>query len=297
MDRLTSMAIFVSVVDLGSFTAAAKAHDISATMVAKHINALEARLDTRLLHRTTRRLSPTEAGRRFTESCRRVLADVAIAEAVGAEVAQTPVGRLRIAAPVAFGTERVAPLLAAYLDRFPDMQADLVLGDRKVDLIEEGFDLAFRIGALEDDWLVAHPLAPYRLMLAAAPGYLERHGHPETPDDLRDHRLIGFAQFGADDRWTLVGPGGEHVVPLPPPRLRINHAAALRQAAVAGYGIILQSRVTLDGDLASGRLIPVLADYAPEPRPLTLVRLPDRRMTAGLRAFVEMAVLAFRDEG
>ena len=174
------------------------------------------------------------------------------------------------------------------------MQAELVLGDRKVDLIEESFDLAFRIGALEDDWLVAHPLAPYRLMLAAAPGYLERHRHPETPEDLHEHRLIGFAQFSADDRWTLVGP---HVVTLPPPRLRINHAAALRQAAVAGYGIILQSRVTLDGDLASGRLIPVLEDYAPESKPLTLVRLPDRRMTAGLRAFVEMTVSAFNDEG
>ncbi|MDQ1231564.1 LysR family transcriptional regulator [Sphingomonas sp. SORGH_AS_0879] len=297
MDRLTSMTIFVSVVDLGSFTAAARAHALSATMVAKHVNALEARLDTRLLHRTTRRLSPTEAGRRFAESCRRVLADVAVAEAVGAEVARTPVGRLRIAAPVAFGSERVAPLLATYLDRFPDMQAELVLGDRKVDLIEEGFDLAFRIGALEDDWLVAHPLAPYRLMLAAAPSYLARHGHPETPADLREHRLIGFAQFGADECWTLIGRDGEHVVPLPSPRLRINHAAALRQAAIAGYGIILQSSVTLDGDLASGRLVPVLPDYAPEQRPLTLVRLPDRRMTAGLRAFVDMAVSAFGDGG
>ncbi|WP_241215030.1 LysR substrate-binding domain-containing protein [Sphingomonas sp. S-NIH.Pt15_0812] len=110
-------------------------------------------------------------------------------------------------------------------------------------------------------------------------------------------RRHAFAQFGADDRWTLFGPDGEHIVPLPPPRLRINHAVALRQAAVAGYGIILQSRVTLAHDLASGRLIPVLTDHAPEPRPLTLVRRPDRRMTAGLRAFVEMAVSAFGDEG
>ena len=210
-----------------------------------------------------------------------------------AEVAQAPVGRLRIAVPVAFGTERVAPLLATYLDCFPDMRAELVLGNRKVDLIEEGFDLAFRIGVLEDDWLVAHPLAPYRLMLAAAPSYLAHHGHPETPADLGRHRLIGFAQFGADECWALIGPDGEYRVQLPPLRLRINHAAALRRAAVAGHGIILQSRVTLDDDLASGRLVPVLPDYAPEPRPLTLVRLPDRRATAGFRAFLDMAVSAF----
>lgn len=296
MDRLTSMAVFVSVLDEGSFTAAAEVHGISATMVAKHVNALEARLRTRLLHRTTRRLSPTDTGRRFAERCRRLLSDVDAAEAVAAEIAETPVGHLRIAAPVAFGTARVAALLATYLDRYPEMQAELVLGDRKVDLIDDGFDLAFRIGALTDDWLVAHPLAPYRLMLAAAPAYLARHGHPMTPADLREHRLIGFPQWGADETWTLIGPDGEHRVQLPPSRLRIGHGAALREAAASGFGIVLQSSVTLEGDLAAGRLCRVLPDHAPEPRPLTLVRVPDRHMTAGMRAFIDMAESALGRE-
>ncbi|MET3438039.1 LysR family transcriptional regulator [Sphingomonas sp. 1185] len=296
MDRLTSMAVFVTVIDRGTFTAAADVHGISSTMVAKHINMLEARLHARLLHRTTRRLSPTDAGRRFAERCRHVLAEVAEAEAVAAEVAETPVGFLRLAAPVAFGAARVAPLVAAYLDRYPQMRVELVLSNDKVNLMEEGFDLAFRIGALEQDWLIARPLAPYQLILAAAPAYLERYGWPSTPMDLCSHRLIGFPQWQANVIWTLFGRDGVHHVPLPPSRLCIDHGGALREAAVAGFGIIMQSRVTLDADLAAGRLCRVLPDYAPEARPLTMVHLPDRRMTAGLRAFIDMAVLALREE-
>jgi DNA-binding transcriptional LysR family regulator len=172
---------------------------------------------------------------------------------------------------------------------YPDMRAELVLNDRKVDLIEEQFDVAFHIGSLENDGLVAHALPPYRMILAAAPSYLERCGSPLAPVDLPGHNLIGFPQWGSEEFWTLTGPDGEHRVPLPTSRLRINHAAALREAAVAGFGIILQSSVTLEADLASGRLCPVLPLYAPEPRSLTLVHLPDRRTTAGLRAFVGLA--------
>lgn len=296
MDRLTSMAVFLSAVDRGSFTAAAADHGLSATMVAKHVNALEARVQARLLHRTTRRLALTDAGRLFAERCRRVLREVAEAEAVASAVAETPVGRLRISAPIAYGSLKVAPLLAAYCDAYPQVQAELVLGDRKVDLIDEGFDVAIRIGALEEDWLVAHPLASYRMLLAAAPAYLARHGVPATPAALAGHRLIGFAQWQADTAWTLLGPDGPHHIVLPPPQLRIDHGAALREAAVAGFGIILQSAVTLAGDLAAGRLCRVLPDHAPAPRPLSLVHLPDRRMTAGLRAFVAMALAALRED-
>lgn len=283
------MAVFLSAVDRGSFTAAARHHGISPTMVAKHVTALEKRLDARLLHRTTRSLSLTDVGRVFAERCRRLLADLANVEASASAVSVLPTGRLRISAPVALGTQRITPLLAAYLTAYPDVEAELVLGDRKVDLAEEGFDCAFRIGPLEDDWLVAHPLPPYRLMLAAAPDYLEDRGSPAVPADLTRHSLLGFTQWQSDRLWTLIGPDGEHRVTLPPQRLRINHGDALREAAVAGFGIILQSVVTLEDDLAAGCLQPVLPDYAPAPHPLHLVRLPDRRLPASLRAFLEMS--------
>lgn len=286
MDRLTSMAVFLSVVDLGSFTAAAEHHAISGTMVAKHINALEAQFQTRLLHRTTRRMALTEVGALLAERYRRILADVAEAQAVAHTSAVSPSGRLRISAPVTYGSLKVAPLLAAYLELYPDVQAELVLDNRKVDLIEDSFDVAFRIGDLEDEWLVARPLGLYRTILAASPAYLARYGCPHGIEDLCSHRLIGYPQWQSDDVWTLHGPGGDYKIPLPPPRIRINHAAGLREACVAGFGIILQSSLALKADLAAGRLVPVLPDYAPVPRPITLVHLPDRRMTASLRAFI-----------
>lgn len=286
MDRLTSMAVFLSAVDMGSFTAAAQRHAMSATMVAKHVNALEAQFQTRLLHRTTRRLALTETGALLAQRYRRILADVAEAKAAVHDAAARPSGRLRISAPVTYGSLRVAPLLATYLELYPDVRAELVLDNRKVDLIEDSFDAAFRIGAVEDEWLVARPLGQYRALLAASPAYLARHGCPHRIEDLPSHRLIGFPQWQSDDVWTLHGPGGEYRVPLPPPRIRINHAAGLREAAVAGFGIILQSALALQGDLASGRLVHVMAQYAPVPRPITLVHLPDRRMGAGLRAFI-----------
>lgn len=286
MDRLTSMAVFLSVIDLGSFTAAAECHSISGTMVAKHVNALEAQFQTRLLHRTTRRLALTEVGALLAERYRRILADMAEAQAVAHASAVSPTGRLRISAPVTYGSFKVAPLLANYLEIYPDVQAELVLDNRKVDLIEDSFDVAFRIGSLEDEWLVAQPLGFYETILAAAPAYLAKYGCPHRIEDLRSHRLIGFPQWQSDDVWKLHGPGGEYQVPLPPPRIRINHAAGLREASVAGFGIILQSSLALEADLAAGRLVRILADYAPMPRPVHLLHLPDRRMSASLRAFI-----------
>lgn len=286
MDRLTSMAVFLSVIDLGSFTAAAERHSISGTMVAKHVNALEAQFQTRLLHRTTRRLALTEVGALLAERYRRILADMAEAQAVAHASAASPTGRLRISAPVTYGSLKVAPLLANYLETYPDVQAELVLDNRKVDLIEDNFDVAFRIGSVEDEWLVAQPLGFYETILAAAPAYLAKYGCPQRIEDLHSHRLIGFPQWQSDDVWRLHGPGGEYQVPLPPPRIRINHAAGLREASVAGFGIILQSSLALEADLATGRLVRIMPDYAPTPRPVHLLHLPDRRMSASLRAFI-----------
>ncbi|MBS1102018.1 LysR family transcriptional regulator [Gluconobacter sp. Dm-62] len=286
MDRLTSMAVFLSVIDLGSFTAAAERHSISGPMVAKHVNALEAEFQTRLLHRTTRRLTLTEIGSVLAERYRRILADMAEAQNVARAAVIKPSGRLRISAPVTYGSLRVAPLLASYLELYPDVQAELMFDNRIVDLIEDSFDVAFRIGELKDDWLVPSRLGSYQSFLAAAPAYLAKYGCPRSIEDLQFHRLIGFPQWQSDNVWTLYGPGGEYQIPLPAARIRINHAAGLREAAVAGFGIILQSSLALESELSAGRLVRILPDYAPMPRPINLLHLPDRRMPASLRLFI-----------
>jgi len=187
MDRLLGMRIFVLAVDRGSFAAAARECRITPPMVGKHIRALEERLGSRLLARTTRRQNLTEVGRRYYERCRRILQEVDDAELEAHAARDTPRGMLRISAPVSFGSMRLAPVLGEFLDSHPAIEIELLLEDGIVDLVGGGYDAAFRIGALPDSGLVARRLAPYRMSICAAPAYLKRMGIPRTPDDLSDH--------------------------------------------------------------------------------------------------------------
>jgi len=285
VDRLTSMSVFVRVAETGGFAAAAKEVGMSPAMVAKHIQAIEARLGARLLHRTTRRQSLTDVGQLYLARARTVLADFDAAEAAGSELQSTPRGILRVTAPVVLGAHGLAPLLASFRAACPDVQVELMLHDRVVDLMDEGFDVALRSGAVTDPGVVARPLRPLRMLLCASPAYLRQRGLPRRPADLARHECLGFAHWVHKDRWRLIGPKGEEVVRLKS-AITVNNGEALRQAALAGAGIVMQSELLLQADLDAGRLVRVLPRHAPPERPAHLLYLPQRRPSPKLQRFV-----------
>jgi len=287
------MAAFVKAANTGSFAAAGAALGISSQMVGKHVGAIEARLGARLLNRTTRRQSLTEVGRLYYERCKAVLAEADAAENVAHDLAASPRGRLRLTAPITFGTYSVQPLISRYLDRFPDVQVDLALTDRFVDVIDEGFEVAIRLGELSDSTLMARALAPYRLVACAAPAYLAAHGMPATPPALADHLCLGFAYVARPPmaEWRFTRDGQEHAVQVTH-RLRANDARVLFAAALDGVGLLLGPEVMVGEALRDGRLVRILPDYEASSRPLHLV-FPPGRVSPKVRAFIDMAVAAF----
>ena len=263
LDRVTGMEVFARVAGLGSFSAAARALGLSQTMVTKHVAALEERLGVRLLHRTTRRLSLTEAGRNFLDSCLRLLPEIEEAErAVSADRLESR-GLLRLNVPVSFGTRHVAPLLGAFGRLHPRVTVELGLNDRLVDLVEEGWDLAIRIRRLGDSSLVARRLAPVRMIVCGAPSYLEARGIPARVEELRRHACLGYTLSEAvgAERWVF-GTRGEVSVPVGG-SLRANNGDALREAAIAGQGLIYQPVFLLDEALRDGRLVGIALDHPP----------------------------------
>lgn len=285
------MAVFVAVADTGSFAAAAQAQNLSAVMVGKHVHQLEAHLGARLLQRDTRKQRLTEVGESFLEDCRRILDQVRHAESVAERLRHDgqPSGRLRITAPVTLGGNAVATVVTEFLQRHPEVAVELVLSDRMSDLIAEAFDVAIRIGPLPDsDHLVARPLRPYRMIVCASPEYLSRHGTPSDPRELVGHSCLNHLLWHHDAGWRF-----EHIA-AEPLRLRgrfaSNNGEALRRAAVAGCGILLQPEVLLADDLAAGRLLPLFADQLPPPRPVHLLYPRDRQPLPKLSRFVELVL-------
>lgn len=294
MDRLTSMAIFVRVVSLRGFAPAAREAGISATMVAKHVQALEKRLGVRLINRTTRRQALTEAGSVYYERCRRLLAEADLADSSVSLMRETPRGTLRVTAPVSFGTRRVAPALADFLKLYPEVRVDLTLSDRVIDLVEEGFEVAIRIGRPVDSQFIARPLHPYSSVLCASPDYIRQHGQPKVPQDLLEHDCLGLTLAGVRGRWRLRRGGEEQVVAFTP-RLRIDNGEGLRQAALAGAGIVLQPEVLLAGDIAAGDLIRILPSWELPSRPVHLLYMRDQLgLTPKVRCFVDFVVQRFQ---
>lgn len=291
MDLFGSMAVFVQIVEKGSLTAAAAAAGISPTMAGNHLHALERRLGMRLLNRTTRRQSLTDFGRVYYQRCQDILRLVAETDAQALASHAVPRGRLRITAPVSFGAERLMPALGDYLARYPDVEIDLALNDRTVDLVEDGFEAAFRIGHLPDSGLIARALAPYRMLICASPDYLARHGEPRRPADLSTHQCLAF-QLSAGAAWRMTGPEGDARIDVAG-RVRVNNGQALRVAALNGLGIIMQPEALLAGDLAAGRLVRLLPDHEMPSRPMHIVYLRDRHMSAKLRSFIDFAVARF----
>jgi len=291
MDKLRSMEIFVAVVDTGSFTAAAERFKISAVMVGKHIRSLEEKLGAALLTRTTRRQSLTEIGRHYADQCRTILAQVQAAESGAEALRGAPRGQLKISAPVSFGAEWLSPAIAAYLEQYPDISVELSLNDRIVDLVEEGFDAAIRIGVLGDSTMIARPLRSYGMVICAAPSYLARRGTPQVPADLAQHECLDFTGWSAQGRWRLKGEKDGRA--FPPARLRSNSTHALRMAALEGFGITMQAELILSRDIAEGRLIPILRDYVPTARPMHLLYSRDRQPTPKLTTFIDFILARF----
>ncbi|MFS2221706.1 LysR family transcriptional regulator [Pantoea sp. B65] len=295
MDRLTSMAVFVRAVELGSFTAAADALTMSPQLVGKNVSILEQHLGVRLLNRTTRQHSLTEAGRHFYERAKIILAEVEAAESFAAEARVVPRGRLKINAPVTFGINALAPKLPLFLRQYPEVTVELTLANRMVDLIDEGYDAVFRVGALADSGLMAKTLAPYRLITCAAPSYLLTAPPLDTPEDLRRHECLIFTHTSLRTEWVFDGPTGRVTLPVSG-RLLLDNGEALISSALAGFGIAMQPAELVTPHIASGRLERVLNEYQVPTRPLHLVYAPDRRITPKLRSFIDFAAAHFGEE-
>jgi len=289
MDRLTSMAVFVRTVEKGSFAAAAEEFGLSTTMVANHVRALEQQLGAQLLERTTRRHHLTEIGTAYLERCRDVLSSVQAADQVAEALRAEPQGTLRVTAPVTWGAHRLMPVIGAYMATYPTVQVELSLNDRVVDMHEEGFDVAIRSGPLADDALVARPLAPSRMFVAASPGYLDIHGMPKQPGDLARHACLGFMAWGRHHHWRFTQGERRVEVPVEGP-LVCNNGQALLTAALCGVGIVVQADVLLAPSIESGRLVRLLPDWELPVRHLHIVRRRETRPTAKLRTFVDFVM-------
>jgi DNA-binding transcriptional LysR family regulator len=288
LDRLTSLEVFAKAAAAGSFSAAGRTMGISQTMVTKHIAALEARLGVKLFHRSTRRLSITEAGRSYLEASERILTDMDAAEAAIAADRIEPRGLLRLNVPVSFGTRQIAPLLDEFANHHPHVTVELGLNDRLVDLAEEGWDLVIRIGSLSDSNLIARRIAPCRTVVCAAPAYLKARGTPRTVAELPDHNCLGYtlSRLTGVGRWTF-GARAEVAIEVSG-NLRANNGDALLAAAIAGQGIIYQPSFIVADDLRSGALVALALDHSTlELGGIYAVYLPDRHPAAKVRAFID----------
>jgi len=290
MDRLDELHVFVAILDAGSMAAAARKLGRSPAAVTRILGLLETRAGARLFERSTRRLIPSEAGLRLAEQARRLLADYDAA--LQPPGAAAPRGLLRLTAPTMFGRRHVAPVVTRFLALHPDIQVDLTLSDRNVDLIEEGIDAGVRIGPLANVSLVARRLGEVRRVTVASDAYLDRRGTPAVPADLAQHELIMSTAVRSVAEWRFRADGREHVVRFSP-RLRMNDVEAMLAAARDGFGIAPALSYQVEPDLRAGLLRRLLVDYEPAPLPVHLVMPSARHMAPRLRAFVDFAVAEF----
>jgi DNA-binding transcriptional LysR family regulator len=296
MDLITPMRTYVKAVETGSFAAAAEALDVSPQLVGKQIQALEQHLGIRLLNRTTRKQSLTEFGEAFLERARAILEEIDDTERLAASARGEPVGRLRINAPVAFGTRTLAPVLPKYMASFPKVAVDLNLSNHLVNVVEDAYDIVFRVGELADSGLVGRRLGPYLLLLCASPGYLASSAVIRHPSDLAKHECLGFAHSNLRTRWTFTDADGQLLTIPVTSRLMVNQSEPLLSAALAGLGLILQPLELVRGALKEGRLVEVLPEYPSPAPPLSVLYARDRRMTPKLQSFLEFCASEFDED-
>ena len=260
MDKFQEMKTFAAVVDGGSFVQAADALDISKPTVSRYVSDLEARLGVRLLQRTTRKLSLTEEGRAFYARCKAVLADVEAAETEITSKSVAVKGLIKVNVPVSFGLLELAPRWPAFMAQYPELELEITLADRMVDLVEEGYDLAVRIARLPNSSLVSRKLASTRMVLCASPAYLRKHGRPKHPSDIPRHTVLSYSLLATGDQWEFEGPEGQLSVTVKP-TMRTNSGDTCIAAARKGQGIVLQPSFMVNDHLQSGALVELMPRY------------------------------------
>ncbi len=292
MDRLQSLEVFIAVAEAESFAGGARNVGLSAPSATRGVNALEERLGTRLFTRTTRRVRLTDIGRAYLEDARHIVAQVQAADDAAAGTAAKPVGTLRITCPNEFGRIYVAPILTDFLDEYPNVTAEVVMVDRVVNIVEEGFDLAVRIGSLPSSGLTAVRVGQVRRVVCGAPAYFDRMGEPEKPSDLQAHQIVAAASFSRSMEWRF-GQEMQDVVAVHP-RLTVSSVATAISVARSGWGLCRVLSYQVGPDIKSGALRPVMHAHEPAPLPIHLVHAEGRRAPAKIRAFLDFAKARLR---
>lgn len=292
MDKFQEMQAFAAVVDAGSFVGAAEALKVSKTAVSRLVGELEARLGTRLMHRTTRRLSLTDEGERFHQRCRELLAGVEEAEAEVTARSGSAIGQMRVNVPVSFGLLHLARLWPAFMARHPQVVLEVNLSDRLVDLVDEGYDLAVRITRPSSSSLVGRQLSSTRLVLCASPEYLRRHGRPTHPSELARHAVMAYTLLSTGEHWSFTGPEGEVSVRVAP-RMRSNSGDTCCAVALAHQGIVLQPSFLVGAHLQSGALQEVLPQYRSIELGVYALYPSRKHLTPKVRALVDFLAEAF----
>lgn len=293
--RFDTILAFVRVAETGSFSEAARRLNLSKSMISRQVSALEADLGVRLLHRTTRSLSPTEAGRAYLERCQRILADLDEANLLVSHLQAVPRGRLRVSAPLSFGVGHLSSCLPGFLERYPEIELEMGFTDRHVDLVEEGWDVAVRIGRLADSSLIVRRLAPVRRLAAASPAYLERRGTPTRPDELAGHDCLTHGGR-IHSEWRFTGDDGKPLQVEVRGRFDADNGDVLRDMALAGLGIVLLPSFFLGDDIRAGKLVPLLEKYVPLDSSLNAVYPHGRHLSPKVRAFVDHLAATFCPE-
>ncbi|NUU02956.1 LysR family transcriptional regulator [Herbaspirillum robiniae] len=293
MNKLREIECFVAVAELGSFVKAADALGISKAAVSRTVLELEARLGSRLMQRTTRRLSLTEAGTLYLERCKQIVAALEEADDLLSAGAANPTGLLRINAPLTFGVLHLAPLWPMFLERHPGVALDITLSDRIVDIIDEGYDMAIRIARLSDSTLVHRKLTTTNLQVCASPAYLEKHGTPMHPHELAQHQAICYSYNASKDDWQFTGPEGPVNVKVNS-RMHVNNGDSCVEAALGGIGVTRQPTFMIDRHLRSGQLVPILTDYTSPELGIYAVYPSRAHLPAKVRAMLDFLSEAFQ---
>lgn len=297
MDRLAEMEAFLAVVDHGGFTDAAKRIGVSKSAISKHVSSLEARLGARLLNRTTRRVNPTEIGLAYYDKAVRVIADASEADAMVSSMQSEPGGELRISVPVSFGTRHLAPAVSKFLQLYPKVSIHMVMDDRFVELVSEGFDLAIRIGALPDSTMRARKLASTKMRIVGSEAYLKAHGRPETVEDLSEHTLLHYSNRASGNYWRVQPPNASERQIRVGSKLTANNGDVLLSAAVSGTGLALIPGFIIEDNIENGLLEAVLENCITDEHGIYAVYPPGRFPQPKLRAFIEFLVSYFKSEG
>jgi DNA-binding transcriptional LysR family regulator len=292
MDKLASLRAFTKIIERGSFAAAGRELHLSRSAISKYVRDLEHELGVQLLHRTTRRASPTETGLAYYERSRAILAELEEADRAVSTLQAEPRGMLRVNAPMSFGTLHLGRALGDFMARYPELKLQLLLSDQLVDPVQEGYDVTLRIAELAASSLIARKIVEARRVVCAAPAYLARRGRPEHPDDLRRHDCLSYGHLATGNQWKLSGADGDHWIEVSW-NLCSNNAEVLRDAALAGRGIALLPTFIAGAALQSGALVSLLADYHPPALSLYALYPETRHLSVKVRVFIDFLIERF----